>query len=110
VSKQQWFITERHPRTKEEQMRYTETQNPRNKVGRNSGAGPAGISEIVPTPQEAARGLEPMSVGGRRWSRPLGMGLGALALAGAGVAGYLGWQRTRKPTLRSRLERMVPWS
>jgi hypothetical protein len=88
-------------------MRYTEKQNPRNKVGRNSGAGPAGISEIVPTAEEARRGLEPLRVGGRRWTRPLRMGLGALALAGAGVAGYVARQRMRKPTLRTRLERMI---
>lgn len=89
-------------------MRNSATQNPSNKVGRNSGAGPGGVSRIVPTQQEARRGLEPLQVrGGRSWLRPLGMGLSALALLG--MAGYAARQRQRKHSFRSRLEDLVRW-
>jgi hypothetical protein len=85
----------------------TAAQNPRNKVGRYSGAGEAGISEIVPTDAESRRGLRPMSTSEARWGGGLALGLGALALIGAGLATLLA-QRARKPKgLRPRLERMV---
>lgn len=84
------------------------TQNPSNKVGRNSGAGPDGVSRIAVTAREAARGLEPLRTdGGSRWVRPLGLGLGAIAAAGAGVAA-LAWKRSRRPRgLAARLGRLV---
>lgn len=84
-------------------------QNPDNKVGRNSGAGPDGVSRIARTAREAARGLEPLRTGGgtRRWVRPLGLGLGAIAAAGAGVAA-LAWKRSRRPRgLAARLASLV---
>ena len=84
------------------------TQNPSNKVGRHSGAGEAGISEIVPTEREAARGLEPIRIsssGG--WSGSFALGVGAFVLIGAGLAALLA-QRARRPKgLRPRIERMV---
>lgn len=88
--------------------RNTANQNPGNKVGRYSGAGAAGVSEIVPTEREALRGLQPIRISeGGRWGTGLALGLGALALLGAGVAAYLA-QRSRQPKgLRPRLERMV---
>lgn len=88
--------------------RNTATQNPNNKVGRNSGAGPDGVSRIAATALDAARGLEaPRAGGGGRWIRPLGLGLGALAAAGAGVAA-LAWKRRRQPRgLAARLGRLV---
>lgn len=88
--------------------RNSATQNPSNKVGRYSGAGDAGITELVPTEREARRGLEPIRLDDdARWSTGLALGLGALALLGAGVAAFLA-QRARRPKgLRPRLERMV---
>ena len=87
--------------------RNTANQNPSNKVGRYSGAGEAGISEIVPTEREAERGLQRISVSdGGRWGGGYAFGLG-LALVGAGVAALL-TQRARKPRgIRPRIERMV---
>lgn len=83
-------------------------QNPSNKVGRHSGAGPGGVSRIVPTAAEARRGLQPIELGrGRRWGGGLALGLGALALAGAAVAALVA-QRARQPRgLRPRIERLV---
>jgi hypothetical protein len=68
-------------------MAHTAKQNPSNKVGRNSGAGAGGISEIVPTERERERGLEPISLHepSRGWGRVLGYGMGALAVVGGGV-------------------------
>lgn len=89
----------------------TANQNPGNKVARNSGWGPGGVDEIVPTREEARHGLERMQRPGARrgWMRPMGMGLGALALLGAGVAGLVVRQRRQKRSLRGRLEDMVGW-
>lgn len=88
--------------------RNSASQNPRNKVGRNSGAGDAGISHIVPTERETSRGLRPVRIpDDGRWGSGLALGFGALALLAAGVAAYLA-QRAREPQgLRPRLERMV---
>lgn len=90
-------------------MRYSPEQNPSNLVGRNSGAGPGGVTQVVPTAREAERGLKPIRLeeGGRRWMRPLGMGLGALALVGAGALGYVMRQRRQPSGLRGRMEKLV---
>ena len=40
-------------------MKNTISRNPRNKVGRNSGAGRAGIDMYLPSPAESKRGLRP---------------------------------------------------
>lgn len=82
------------------------TQNPTNKVGRNSGVGPAGISEIQPTTAEAARGLAPIGRNSGGWARRFGIGFGAIALLGSGSA-YI-WKRVRQPKgFRERMARMV---
>jgi len=87
-------------------MRYSATQNPANKVGRNSGAGPAGVSEIVPTAQEAANGLQPLAVRPhRRWTRPLALGVSALALVGAGALAVQ--KRRQQRTLRGRVQHFL---
>jgi len=90
-------------------MAYTAEQNANNRVGRNSGAGPDGITRLVPTEAEAARGLEPISIGDHRgWGR-LGVGIGAgasaLALLGAGAAWYRA--RHRPHGVRARLSHLV---
>jgi hypothetical protein len=93
-------------------MRYGEDRNASNRVGRNSGAGPGGVSRVVPTERERERGLEPFELGGPRRGGAglLGIGLGALALAGAGVAAYaIHNERRRRRTLGGRLERLVGW-
>ncbi len=85
--------------------RNTATQNPNNKVGRNSGAGPDGISRIAATAPASARGLVAPGVRrGRRWVRPLGLGLVA---AGVGAAAYA-WSRGSRPAdLGARLSRLM---
>lgn len=88
-------------------MPNTALQNPSNKVGRNSGAGPAGLSAINPTEAEARRGLEPISTEhSSGWMRSLGLGLGALAVLGAGWAAY-GMQQRQRRSLRGRVQRMI---
>lgn len=84
------------------------SQNPRNKVGRNSGAGPGGLSQVVPTQREAERGLQPITLDddGAGWMARLGLGLGVVGLVSAGAAVFLA-QRARQRTLRGRLERLV---
>lgn len=87
-------------------MANSATQNPANKIGRNSGAGAAGISEIEPTRAEAARGLEPLGRERGGWARRIGMGFGAIALLGSASA-YL-WKRVRQPKgFRDRIARKV---
>jgi hypothetical protein len=92
-------------------MPNTAKQNPSNKVGRNSGGGPAGISEMVPTERERARGLEPIRLddavtasGAGRW---LGLGLGALAVFGGGFAALRVREARRSRGLRGRLRRLL---
>lgn len=62
------------------------TQNPANRAARNSGAGRAGIDEIVPTEREARRGLEAMGTTSPTSWR--GFGLGAVAAVGAGLGAF----------------------
>jgi hypothetical protein len=85
-------------------MANSATQNPANKVGRNSGAGAGGVSEMVPSEAEHRRGLEPIRThqspgrSGGMWA-----GLGAVTVIGAGVAAFV-TRRLRQP--RSRLDRL----
>jgi hypothetical protein len=85
-------------------------QNPRNKVGRNSGGGSAGVGAMKPSTAERQRGLEPIDLdGGRRWPLRFGVGLGLLAAIGGGVAALVAWRAERRRTLRGRLERVTNW-
>lgn len=92
-------------------MAHSAAQNANNRVGRNSGAGPDGVTRLVPTEREAERGLEPIALGNdhgwRRFGVAIGVGAGvsALALIGAGAA----WNRVRhRPRgVRSRLTSFV---
>jgi hypothetical protein len=87
-------------------MSNSATQNPANKVGRNSGGGPAGVSEAVPTAAEAARGVQAIGgtpPGGRKGAA----GAGAVALLGTGLAVWLA-RRARRP--RGRIERLRAWA
>jgi hypothetical protein len=93
-------------------MRYTADQNPSNRVGRNSGAGPGGISRVTPTAAERARGLEPIDLDARPaggW-KGVGIGLGAVALIGAGIAAAALQSRRRyRRSWRGRLQGIVGW-
>jgi hypothetical protein len=83
-------------------------QNPRNKVGRNSGVGPGGVTEIVPTERERRHGVP--ALGAERsggWALRLGVGLGALAVLGAGVAALMARQSRQKRGLRGSWDRLV---
>ncbi|HET8655744.1 MAG TPA: hypothetical protein VFL93_09545 [Longimicrobiaceae bacterium] len=85
-------------------------QNPMNKVGRNSGAGRTGVSRLVPTPREAARGVREMDLddsGTSGWVGRLGVGLGVASALGAGIAVLAARRARRRRSLRSRLERFV---
>jgi len=91
-------------------MSNSATQNPSNKVGRNSGAGAGGVSEVVPSAAEARRGLEPVQ-SQATLSSPTPSGssgggfgkLGVVTLLGAGIAALV-TRRVRQP--RSRLDRL----
>lgn len=82
-------------------------QNPSNKVGRNSGGGPGGVTEIVPTEREMRRGVPALGAEGSGWGLRLGMGLGALAVLGAGVAALMARQSRQKRGLRGGWDRLV---
>lgn len=90
-------------------MSNSAAQNPTNKVGRNSGAGPEGVTRAVPTPQEAGRGMEPVEVRSSGWTGRLGMGIGAVALVGGGVAAWARQRAQQRRGLRARLQRLMPW-
>ena len=81
-------------------------QNPANKWGRYSGAGAAGISEVVPSEAEARRGLEPFSIGGNAAS-DRAFALGGAALLGAAIAAFAVWQARRPRDLPTRVLRKV---
>lgn len=86
-------------------MSHEAIQNPRNKVGRYSGAGPGGISEVVPTERERERGLEPISLDrDRGWAAPA---LALTAILGAGLGAYL-VKRAREP--RTTADRIRNWA
>jgi predicted alternative tryptophan synthase beta-subunit len=87
-------------------MPNTANQNPANKVGRNSGAGPSGITEAVPSAAEAARGLQSVRTENGSGGRG-GKVAGAAALLGTGLAIWL-TRRARRP--RGRVERLRNWA
>jgi hypothetical protein len=90
-------------------MSYSAKENANNHVGRNSGAGPDGITRLVPTEREAARGLRPISIEHDHHRRRLGLGVGAgaLALLGAGAAWYRARQRPTPRGMRARLNDFI---
>lgn len=92
-------------------MSYSAQQNANNHVGRNSGAGPDGVTRLVPTEREAARGLKPMSIGhdhDHGWRRlGIGAGASALALLGVGAAWYRSRQRPTPRGVRARLTHLI---
>lgn len=82
------------------------SQNPANRWARHSGAGPGGISEVVPTEAEARRGLQPFSLDeGGQAGRMLALAVtAAVAAILAGAAVY----RARQPKpLTQRIVRKV---
>ena len=92
-------------------MANSASQNPSNKVGRNSGAGPGGIRVIAPTAAEAQRGLQPVELPEpTRWRMRIGVGLGVLVAAlGSGIFVLAKRRAERKRTVRGRLENLVRW-
>jgi hypothetical protein len=87
-------------------MANSATQNPSNKVGRNSGAGAGGISEIVPSEREAQQGLQPLRTSHYEEPSRSYLGLGTVAVLGAGVATFV-MRRLRQP--QSRIDRVRSW-
>jgi hypothetical protein len=86
------------------------SQNPRNKAGRNSGAGPGGYRLVTPSEAEKRRGLRPFEVDEpARWPLALGMGLGVLAMVGGGIVALAMRRAERSRSVRGRLENLVPW-
>jgi hypothetical protein len=92
-------------------MKNSVNQNPANKVGRNSGGGPAGVDRYVPTQREAAHGLQAYgeASGGRMW-RGWSAALGFVAAAAAGTSYYFMRERQQKRSgWRGKLRSMLPW-
>jgi hypothetical protein len=97
----------KHSSGSEVQMANDVSQNPSNKVGRNSGAGSSGISTYTPTAREAARGLGPSHVeSGRAWGVWSLFGMAAAAAAGAGL--YLRRERKKRTGWRGALRKVLP--
>jgi hypothetical protein len=89
-------------------MDNTTIQNPANRVGRNSGAGPGGVSEVIPTEAEARRGLEPFSIDSHPDRVRRMVGIGVAAAAGVGIA-VLATLRLRRPkTVGNRIQELLP--
>lgn len=81
-------------------------QNPANRWARNSGAGAAGISAVVPTEAEARRGLQPFTMdGGAPAGRAIALGL--VAAVGALVAGLVVWRARQPEDVPTRIKRRV---
>lgn len=82
------------------------SQNPANRWARNSGAGPGGISAVVPTEAEARRGLEPFSTAtGAPAGRAIALGL--VAAVGALVASAVVWRARQPEDIPTRIKRKV---
>lgn len=82
------------------------TQNPANKVGRYSGAGTGGVTEVIPTAAEAERGLQPFSIDDRR-SRGRMLALGLILAASGAIAAGTVWRARRPQPLARRVMRKV---
>jgi hypothetical protein len=92
-------------------MKNSVNQNPANKVGRNSGGGPAGVDRYIPTEREAAHGLRGQEgpSGGRLW-RGWSATLGLVAAAAASTGYYFIRDRQQKRSgWRGKLRKMLPW-
>ena len=70
-------------------------QNPANKWGRYSGGGAGGVTEVIPTPAEAERGLRPFSID-ERSRRGRGLAL-LLTAAASGIVAAVTLRRARRP-------------
>ena len=90
-------------------MKNTISRNPRNKVGRNSGAGRAGIDMYVPTHAESKRGLRPFEEPPSPWPMRVGVALGVLGMIGGGIVALAMRRAERNRSLRGRIERILPW-
>jgi hypothetical protein len=90
-------------------MKNTIARNPRNKVGRNSGAGRGGLDMYVPTPEESKRGLRPFEEPTSPWPMRIGVGIGFLGMVSGGIVALAMRRAERKRTVRGRLEKLVPW-
>ena len=92
-------------------MKNTISRNPRNKVGRNSGAGRAGIDMYMPTHAEAMRGLRPFDEPRSPWPMRVGVVLGVMGMIGGGIVALAmrRAERKRSRTVRGRVERILPW-
>jgi len=90
-------------------MKHTIARNPRNKVGRNSGAGSGGLDMYLPTHEESKRGLRPFEEPESPWPMRIGVGLGVLGMIGGGLVALAIRRAERKRTVRGRLENLVPW-
>jgi hypothetical protein len=90
-------------------MKHTISRNPRNKVGRNSGAGPGGIDMYLPTHAESKRGLRPFEEPPSPWPMRVGVALGVLGMIGGGIVALAMRRAERKRSLRGRIEGMLPW-
>ena len=90
-------------------MKNTIARNPRNKVGRNSGAGRGGVDMYLPTAAEARRGLRPFEEPESPWPVRIGIGIGFLGMVGGGIVALAMRRAERKRSMRGRLERLVPW-
>ena len=85
-------------------------QNPRNKAGRNSGAGPGGVTAWTPSRAEAQQGLRRYQMDApSTWPIRIGLAVGVLALLGSGVMALALRRAERKRSVRGRLESIVNW-
>ena len=90
-------------------MKNTISRNPRNRVGRNSGAGRGGLDMYLPTPAESRRGLRPFEEPPSPWPMRVGVALGVLGMIGGGILALAMRRAERKRSFRGRIERVLPW-
>ena len=90
-------------------MKHTISRNPRNRVGRNSGAGRVGIDMYLPTHAESKRGLRPFEEPPSPWPMRVGVALGVVGMIAGGIVALAMRRAEKKRSLRGRIEKVLPW-
>jgi hypothetical protein len=89
-------------------MRHTPDQNPSNRAVRNPGPRPSGTPRVKPaTERSRGRSIAPDAQPAGGW-KTVGIGLGIVALVGAGIAAAALQSRHRR-SWRGRLQTLAGW-
>ena len=90
-------------------MRHSPDQNLSNRLNRNPAAGRSGTPRATPTAQRSrGQSIAPDAKPAGGW-KAVGIGLGAVALVGAGIAAAALHSRRHRRSWRGRLQSLAGW-